>query len=144
MIFVILFLTSLNLRISSCIHVAANGIILVKTWKNLNVHQQMNRLPHLLYPFICQRTCRLLLCFGYCKQCCNEHQGACIFLNYGFLQIYAQEWLCRILRQFNFWFFKESLYCCLPTGYLLYNKYNLSIIYYLQIFFMMAFLTAMR
>ena len=29
--------------------------------------------PHLLYPFICQWTFRLLLCLGYCKQCCSEH-----------------------------------------------------------------------
>ena len=28
-----------------------------------------------------------------------EHQGACIFLNYDFLQIYAQEWDCWIIWQ---------------------------------------------
>ena len=27
---------------------------------------------------------------GYCKECCNEHWGACVFLNYGFLWVYAQ------------------------------------------------------
>ena len=27
---------------------------------------------------------------GYCKYCCNEHWGACVFLNYGFLWVYAQ------------------------------------------------------
>ena len=47
--------------------------------------------PGLLYPFICQWAFRLIPCHGYCKQCCNEYWGACIFLNYGFLQIYAQE-----------------------------------------------------
>ena len=26
----------------------------------------------------------LLPHFGYCEQCCYEHRGACIFLNYGF------------------------------------------------------------
>ena len=29
--------------------------------------------------------------FSYCKQCRNEHWGACIFLNYGFLWINAQK-----------------------------------------------------
>ena len=28
------------------------------------------------------------------KQRCNAHWGACIFSNYGLLQIYAQEWDC--------------------------------------------------
>ena len=37
--------------------------------------------PHLLYLFICQWIFRLFPCLGYCKQCCNEHRGACIFLN---------------------------------------------------------------
>ena len=35
---------------------------------------------HLLYPFLCWWTFRLLPCPGYCKQCCNEHWGAWIFL----------------------------------------------------------------
>ena len=36
-------------------------------------------LLHLLYPFLCQWTFRLLPCLGYCKQCRNEHWGTCIF-----------------------------------------------------------------
>ena len=28
----------------------------------------------------------------YCKQCCNEHQGTCVFFNSGFLRVYAQQW----------------------------------------------------
>ena len=44
-----------------------------------------------LYPFLCQRTFRLLLCPGYYKQYCNEHWGVCIFSIYGFLWVYAQE-----------------------------------------------------
>ena len=45
--------------------------------------------PHLLYPFICQWTLRLLPFLGYCKECCYAQWGwgACIFLNCGFLQI---------------------------------------------------------
>ena len=34
---------------------------------------------HLLYPFFHQWTFRLLPCPRYCKQCCNEHWGACFF-----------------------------------------------------------------
>ena len=36
-------------------------------------------ISHILYPFICQWTLRLLPCLGYCEQCCYEHCGACIF-----------------------------------------------------------------
>ena len=67
--------------------------------------------PHLLYPFHCRWTFRWLPRPGYCKQYCNEHWGACIFLNYGFLQTYAQEWDCWIIWQCYFQFFKEPPYC---------------------------------
>ena len=40
---------------------------------------------------------RLFPCLGYCKHCCNEHRVACIFLNYSFVQIHAQEWECWII-----------------------------------------------
>ena len=39
---------------------------------------------HLLYPFICQWTFRLLPWPGYCQQS-SGHWGACISSNYGFL-----------------------------------------------------------
>ena len=29
--------------------------------------------------------------------CCNDHWGTCIFSNYDFLQMYAQEWDCWIV-----------------------------------------------
>ena len=44
-----------------------------------------------LYPFIYWWTFMLFLHPGYYKQCCYEHWGACIFLNYGFLWVYAQD-----------------------------------------------------
>ena len=45
--------------------------------------------PHILYPFLCQWTFEFLPpCLGYCKHCCNEHWGACIFSKYDFLWIY--------------------------------------------------------
>ena len=37
--------------------------------------------PHLLYPFLCWWTFRLLPCLGYYKQCCNEYWGAQILSN---------------------------------------------------------------
>ena len=43
----------------------------------------------LLYWFLCQQTFRLPPWPGYCKQCCCEHWGACIFWNYGFLWIHV-------------------------------------------------------
>ena len=52
---------------------------------------------HLLYPFICWWTSRLLPCLGYCKQYCNEHWGACIIWGHVFLHIFAQEWDCSII-----------------------------------------------
>ena len=57
---------------------------------------------HLLYPFLCQWTFRLLPCLGYCKYCCSEQSSACVFLNDGFFQIYAQEWHCWITCTSNF------------------------------------------
>ena len=108
-IFVFLFLTSLTMIISSCIHVAANGIIsfFFCGW----VVFYCIYVPHLLYPFICRWTLRLFPCLGYCKQCCYEHRDACIFSNYSFVWIHAQEWDCRIIWQLYFQFSEETPYC---------------------------------
>ena len=35
--------------------------------------------PHLLNPFLCQWTPRLLPCLGHCESCCHEHWGVCSF-----------------------------------------------------------------
>ena len=64
-------------------------------------------LPHLLYPFLCWWTFRLLPCLGCCKQCFSEHWGACIFLNYGFLWTCAQEWDCWVIWKFRFRFLRN-------------------------------------
>ena len=53
-----------------------------------------NHFFFLLCPLICRWTLRLLPCPGYCKQSCNEHCGTLLFLNYGFLREYAQQWNC--------------------------------------------------
>ena len=57
--------------------------------------------PH-LYPFIYRWTLWLLPCFSYCKLCCCEHWGACMYpfkLEFSsFLNIcYAQVWDCCII-----------------------------------------------
>ena len=50
--------------------------------------------PHLLYPFICRWTLRLLPCPGYCKQCCNEHCGTCLsFFFNKFIYLFIYFWL---------------------------------------------------
>ena len=46
------------------------------------------------YPFVCWWTSRLLPGPGYCKQCCDEHWGARVSFNCGFLGVYAQQWDC--------------------------------------------------
>ena len=67
--------------------------------------------PHLLCPSLCQWTFRLLPYPGYYKQCCSKLWGACIFWNYDFIWIYAQEWDCWIIWQLYFQFLKEHPNC---------------------------------
>ena len=54
---------------------------------------------------------RLLPCPGYYKQCYDEHWSTHVSFNSGFLGVYAQQWDCWVIRQFYFWFFKESPQC---------------------------------
>ena len=78
MLFFFLWLTSPTMMISSPIHVAANGLFHFYCWVIFLCIYILKP----LYPFICWWTFRLLPCLGYYKYCCNDHQGACIFLNY--------------------------------------------------------------
>ena len=41
--------------------------------------------------------------------------GVHVSLNFGFLGVCAQQWDCRVIWQFYFQFFKESLHCS-PSG----------------------------
>ena len=67
-------LTLLNKIISKFIHVAENGKISSFLWLvPLYICTTSSLYIHLLF-----------LCLGYHKQCCCEHRGACIFLNYSF------------------------------------------------------------
>ena len=77
----------------------------------------------LSYPFVCQWTSMVLPCTGYCKQCCDEHWGARVSFNSGFLGVYAHQWDCWVVWQFYFQFFKESplfsivaVLVCIPTN----------------------------
>ena len=69
----------------------------------------------LSYPFVFQRTSRLLPCPGYCKQCCNEHWSTRVSFNSGFLSVYAQKWDCWVVWQFCFQFLR-NLHTVLHSG----------------------------
>ena len=88
MILIFLFLTSLSMTDSGFIHTTTKDPIFFPFYGCVIFHCLYA--PHLLYSFICQWTFRLLSYPGYCQQGCNEHWGTCIFLNYGFLRVYAQ------------------------------------------------------
>ena len=45
-------------------------------------------------------------------KCCNEHWGTCVSFNSGFLGVYAQQWYCRVIRQF----YLRSLHTVLHSG----------------------------
>ena len=85
------------------IHVAANDIVslffIAEQYSVLCIY-------HIFFIHSCQWTFRLFPCLGYCKQCCYEHQGACIFLNYGgfffFFWYTRLPCLFSIARQINF------------------------------------------
>ena len=55
-------------------------------------------------------------CLGCCKLCCSEHRGACIFSNYGFLWVYAQEWDFWIIWQFSVFSFLRHLRTFFSNG----------------------------
>ena len=42
-------------------------------------HSIVTYVPHLLYQLICQWTSRLLSYPSYCKYCCSDHRGTCVF-----------------------------------------------------------------
>ena len=52
--------------------------------------------PHLLYPFLCWGMFWLFPCLGYCKWYYYEYWGTCIFSDYSFLWVYAQEWIFNV------------------------------------------------
>ena len=65
---------------------------------------------HLLMDF------RLLLCLGYCQQCCYARTSASIFLDLSFVWIYAQEWDFWIIWRFYFCVLR-NFHTVFHTGY---------------------------
>ena len=49
----------------------------------------MSRLYHIFLNQSCFWACGIFPCHGYCKQCCYEHWGACVFLNLEFLSFFG-------------------------------------------------------
>ena len=87
---VFLWLSSLSIKPSMSIPVAANGKILfffMAEWYSI----MCTHLPHLLYPFICGWTFSLLSHLAYWKYHCYEYWGACISSDEwgGFFGIYT-------------------------------------------------------
>ena len=67
--------------------------------------------PQLSYSFICWWTSRLFPCPGHYKQCWDEHWDTYVSFSSGFLDVYAQQWSCWVIRQFHWEFLKESPHC---------------------------------
>ena len=77
-VFFFVWLISLSIIFSRFIHTAADGSISFFFYGGVIFHCMYK--PHLLNPIICWAL-GLFPCLGYCKQCCYEHRGSCIFLN---------------------------------------------------------------
>ena len=77
----------------------------------IHTHTHTHVIPSL--PIHLSTDIQVVSITGFCEQCCYEHKGVCIFLNYSFLWIYTQEWDCGIIWQLYFQFLEE-LPCCFP------------------------------
>ena len=77
-------LTSVSMTVPRSIHVAVNGIISFFFIDNIPLYICATALFILLLMEI-----KAASCLGYCKQCCSEHWGAYIFLNYGFFFFFS-------------------------------------------------------
>ena len=96
-------LTSLCMTDSRSIHVSTNGLFHSFPW--------LSNVPHLLYTFICWWTFRLFTHPGYCKQCCNEHWGTCVLLNYNFLRYLPCSGIAGSYSNSMFRFLRNFHYC---------------------------------
>ena len=62
--------------------------------------------PHFPHPLVSWWTFRLFLCC-YCEQCCYEHRGTCVLLNYSFVCVYAQDGIARSYANSIFSFLRD-------------------------------------
>ena len=85
------------------IHVSTNGLFHSFSW--------LSSVPHLPYPFFCWWIFRLFTHPGYCKQCCNEHWGTCVLLNYNFLRYLPCSGIAGSYSNSMFRFLR-NFHCC--------------------------------
>ena len=102
-VLVFLWFTSLNMTISRSIHVAANGIILFffSGWIVSPVCACAYTHVIFAHSSVDGRLGRFHA-LAFVSSAAMNIWDACIFLNYRFLQICAQEWGCWIIWQFCF------------------------------------------
>ena len=113
MVFVLLCLTSLSMIISRSVHFAANGRILFFFMvRQYSIAYKY----HLFFTHSSvDKISGLFPCLRYCKYCFYEHRIACIYCNYSFLWIYAQEQIARSYGNAIFSFL-GNLHAVLPRG----------------------------
>ena len=105
MVFVCLLLTYFrSMRISSGIHVYANGIILF-----FFMDKQYSICVYMHHIFLIHSSVNEHLGYFHVLAIMNEHRHALIFLNCNFVQMYTQEWDCWIIWQFQFHFLRNHL-----------------------------------
>ena len=75
----------LVLSCMSCLYILEVNHLSVVSFAIILSHSEGWYVPYLLYTLICQWTFCFFPWLGYCKHCCNEYLGACIFPNYSFL-----------------------------------------------------------
>ena len=109
-IFVFVWLTSLSMIISRSIHVASNGIILFFFYGwiifSCIMHYIFSSIPQLMDIYLgCFHVLAII------KSAAVNIVGVFIFLNYGFLWIYAHEWDCWVIWLFYILVLKYPPYC---------------------------------
>ena len=72
--------------------------------------------PHLLYPFICQWTFRLLPCLGYCKQCFSEHWIHVFFWTMFFSRYMPRIRIAGLYGSSIFSFYRKSILFSIVTA----------------------------